>query len=1135
MASLLSDSSRANRFLLGGLLAVCAFLLPRVAQAGTLWSVDGATVSTAANDQLMTHAVYGAASDGDGGVYVVYTDTSLATPNARLQHLDSNGVPVSGWSANGVLLTNTVTGQCANQSVSGSTRHFCPAVVADGAGGAFAVWQDWRSGTPQAYAQRVTYGGTALWGANGILVATSPGGFDEAGAPFVADDGTYFVLYFDSAPVAQGGINWRVQKLNPVTGAQLLGAQGVVVSSIGVQAFGGYAPPAPDGAGGFIFLWSDQRAGVSDANVFGLRVNGSGQKVWEITVASGTGDQFFPASAPDGSNGVYTVWHDSRAGNGEVDVYATRIKADGTAASGWTIGDLGGKVVCNAGGMQFLATVDRYGTDMVATWWDLRDGTLAQKVRGQRLSATGTQVWDSTGPVLFNGTGGFANGIVAPVVRVFSNTIFVALGWVQTTTVFPAVTGFDHVVGQVVSPSDGSTVFGGTGTYLGNEVIVLSPGVVGLPRAYQVVASTKDDTVIVSWIAGAFGATDIYAQKFSASGLGGGGGGGGTPSPTNVRFTAVSTGSVNAQWDLSTGNSYVIALSTSASFASVVSSGTGALNQNTTSFADLSPATYYFKVKVSTHPDSAYSTAISTEVTGPPPPPAPANVQFTSVSSGSLAASWTLNTGSQYVIALATVSSFATTLSSGTGALNQNTTSYANLGTDATYYFKVKVSTNPDASYSTALSTYLAPPPPPPAPSNVQYTAVSTSSLSLSWTVSTGNSYLMVLSTSSSFATVLSSATGALNQNTTSYFGLAPGATHYFKVKISTNPDASYSSAISTVTGIPPAPTNVRFTAVSTTSLSAAWDLSSGSAYLMVLSTDSTFATTFSSAVGTLNQVTTTYAVTGGTWYFKVKVSTHPDLSFSSAISTTSALQPGGSLSTTVSTGAATTFNIPATLPIKVDVPAGAFGGGANNLTATVPVTVPPASTGGGTTVTPLGQAITLDLATPVAQFSKAVDLAITIPPPADPTNIYLAWYDELLRTWWPIWTSYYNAILQQVIGQTFHFTTFAAVRVSAATTLDDMTVFPNPVSFDSSARGTLKFMGLTAGADIQIYTVLGERVRHLPTGFRSGANVNDGTSGFAEWDGKNENGERVARGTLIYVITDPKGSRKTGRIGVKR
>ena len=73
-----------------------------------------------------------------------------------------------------------------------------------------------------------------------------------------------------------------------------------------------------------------------------------------------------------------------------------------------------------------------------------------------------------------------------------------------------------------------------------------------------------------------------------------------------------------------------------------------------------------------------------------------------------------------------------------------------------------------------------------------------------------------------------------------------------------------------------------------------------------------------------------------------------------------------------------------------------------------------------------------------------------------------------------------------------------------------------------------------TAQPTINIYTLIGERVVSIPPG-TAGATVNDGTSGLAEWDGTNDRGNRVARGTYLYVITDPTGGRKKGKIGVLR
>ncbi len=98
--------------------------------------------------------------------------------------------------------------------VNQGNHQFCPIITPDGAGGVLIAWEDLRNGgAEQVFAQRVNSAGTALWAASGVLVADAPAaGHDESGGPVVASDGGMFVVYYDSAPLAQGGLNWRVQK-----------------------------------------------------------------------------------------------------------------------------------------------------------------------------------------------------------------------------------------------------------------------------------------------------------------------------------------------------------------------------------------------------------------------------------------------------------------------------------------------------------------------------------------------------------------------------------------------------------------------------------------------------------------------------------------------------------------------------------------------------------------------------------------------------------------------------------------------------------------------------------------------------------------------------------------------------------
>jgi hypothetical protein len=122
------------------------------------------------------------------------------------------------------------------------------------------------------------------------------------------------------------------------------------------------------------------------------------------------------------------------------------------------------------------------------------------------------------------------------------------------------------------------------------------------------------------------------------------------------------------------------------------------------------------------------------------------------------------------------------------------------------------------------------------------------------------------------------------------------------------------------------------------------------------------------------------------------------------------------------------------------------------------------------------------------------------------------------------------------ITAVTSHLSYFRIVQyVTQANDLNNVVVYPNPVDFSNSAKGTVKFKNLTYNPTIFIYTISGEEVIRLePDKVYNGNTINDGISGIVEWDGSNINGSKVARGLYIYVIKDEEGNRKVGKIAVK-
>jgi C1A family cysteine protease len=87
---------------------------------------------------------------------------------------------------------------------------------------------------------------------------------------------------------------------------------------------------------------------------------------------------------------------------------------------------------------------------------------------------------------------------------------------------------------------------------------------------------------------------------------------------------------------------------------------------------------------------------------------------------------------------------------------------------------------------------------------------------------------------------------------------------------------------------------------------------------------------------------------------------------------------------------------------------------------------------------------------------------------------------------------------------------------------LDSAKIFPNPFN---PRNGQCTINNLTSDADIKIYTITGELVRHL---------VYSSSSGHATWDGRNDNGTGVASGVYIVLISNNSG-KKVLKIAVQR
>ncbi|TMQ69979.1 MAG: hypothetical protein E6K80_09945 [Candidatus Eisenbacteria bacterium] len=347
--------------------------------------------------------------DGAGGAFVAYGgDTS----SPRVQRVNASGAPQ--WGPDGVELTTNV----------GSTRDLAITPDIGGAGGVIVAWRQDNGvgGTSDVVAQKVNASGVIQWAPSGIAVANSNSANESL--PALLSDGAGGAFYvWNAGPGikiqrrnASGNSVWSQEPLaasanNNVSVIVADGAGGVVVawagpgifvqrvSSTGVRmwspagggvslATSGTMPTMiADGAGGAILTWQDNRSGTN-FNLYAQKMSSSGSPLWALNgseVCTATADQRSPMIISDGSGGALIAWYDARKSpNSGLDIYAQRL--DGNGLQQWM---LDGIPLCTAQGDQDFPTIasDGSGGGWVA-WEDLRSGN--RDIDGEHVNGSGT-------------------------------------------------------------------------------------------------------------------------------------------------------------------------------------------------------------------------------------------------------------------------------------------------------------------------------------------------------------------------------------------------------------------------------------------------------------------------------------------------------------------------------------------------------------------------------------------------------------------------------------------------------------------------------------------------------------------------------------------------------------------------
>ena len=374
-----SDARHANRDIFA----------QRVSAAGDMhWRPNGIPICDLPSSQSWPLIV----SDTDGGAILVWGDTRHGNQDSYAQRIDANGNKL--WNAEGVPV-------CTHPTLQDDVN-----AIADGKGGVIVVWEDWRNGNQDIYAQRIDNTGKPLWEANGVPVYKGEG--DQYDPVLIADGqgGAIFAWWDISTP------DWNIyaQRLSADGKSMWNAGDGAENAPIPVcTARGNQGAPVVvnDKNGGVFFVWSDYRNDpnfYTSAQLYAQHITAKGDALWEkdgIPICKLRVNQQQPDCIPDGSGGFIVTWWDER--NIFADIYAQRINADGETLWNDENSDFpeGGISVCIEAGVQRLPRLvptDEMGA--IVYWLDYREDfgdSTEDAIYAQRLDADGKPLWEING------------------------------------------------------------------------------------------------------------------------------------------------------------------------------------------------------------------------------------------------------------------------------------------------------------------------------------------------------------------------------------------------------------------------------------------------------------------------------------------------------------------------------------------------------------------------------------------------------------------------------------------------------------------------------------------------------------------------------------------------------------------
>lgn len=307
---------------------------------------------------------------------IVWEDYRRGKSHLYAQKINSAGIPL--WQEGGTPL---VYGAMAQEKSSLALSPNDEVIV---------VWQDRRNGNYDIYSQKLSSDGAAEWTENGLSVCEAKGVVVHQNASMIDSGRGEVILAFEDA--RSGFLNIYAQKIDN-QGVLLWGKDGIPLAK--VKADQTNPRLVTDGAGGAIVCWEDQR-NPNFPKIYAQRITSSGKRSWEkgsLPLSKVDARQGLPLMVPDGSGGAIIAWEDERNPLGLKDLYGQRISGSGELLWGKN-----GVAINSENGDQTEADMISDGAGgAILAWTDYRRGERNPDIYTQRIDGSGKPLWPKEG------------------------------------------------------------------------------------------------------------------------------------------------------------------------------------------------------------------------------------------------------------------------------------------------------------------------------------------------------------------------------------------------------------------------------------------------------------------------------------------------------------------------------------------------------------------------------------------------------------------------------------------------------------------------------------------------------------------------------------------------------------------